>query len=127
METAKNPDVMTMKEVEWELKKRKVKNFIHEKYEAGKKFVGENKEDLAKVAIAVGPVALLGVKKAIKAKSLKHEDFLRKTRHWDPREGEYYYSKRPLSSKELINLKKLYKEDGFSKGEALQIMGLSAK
>ena len=122
--TNREPDVMTMKEVEWELKKRKVKKFVKDKYDATKKFCVDHKEELTRVAVMAAPAALYGIKKAMKVKALNHEEFLRKTRHWDPREGEYYYSKRILSSKELIKLQKLYKE-GYSKGEALQMMHLS--
>lgn len=120
----REPDVMTMKQVDWELKKRRVKRWWKDRVDDTKAFVSDHKEECAKIALAAAPVALYGIKKAMKVKTLHHEEFLRKTRHWDPREGEYYYSKRILSSKELIKLQKLYKE-GYSKGEALQMMHLS--
>lgn len=54
----------------------------------------------------------------------KHkEDDRKDCGFYDPRKGTWYYSKRPLSEVEKLELDRLY-DTGLSKGEALREMGL---
>ncbi len=62
-------------------------------------------------------------KKAIKAADDKRQIRMVECRHYDPRTGENWFTRRPLNSKEQLKLDRLYKS-GLSKGEILEQMRL---
>lgn len=64
-----------------------------------------------------------GGKKILKNVGIKKELRITECRHYDRRTDEYWMSRRPLKTAEKLQLEKYY-QDGMSKGEALQRMGL---
>lgn len=70
----------------------------------------------------VGAAAYLG-KKGIRWAEDKRQMRLVECRHYDPRTGENWFTRRPLTSAEQLRLDKDYKS-GLSKGEILQSMRL---
>lgn len=55
-------------------------------------------------------------------REIRHEQYIADCRFYDPRIGEYVFSDRKLSNDEKLRFNKLYQE-GYSKREALNIMG----
>lgn len=70
----------------------------------------------------IGATAYTG-KKLFKIAGENREIKLIQCRHYDPRTGENWFTKRPLKSHEQLKLDREYKE-GLSKGEILLKMGL---
>lgn len=112
-------DVIDMKKVKWELRKRKAQEVVCKAYNNTVKFVNDNKEFLV---VAV-PSASMAVKKMVTAASSAREDKDRKVRFYDHKLGCYWYAKRPLKPKELLNVQNRLKQ-GESYGDILASMKL---
>lgn len=95
-----------------EQKKREVKKFCKEHPEAA--FFG--------ATTLVGAGSFVG-KKMINGVGKKREFKLLECKHYDNRTAQYWFSKRPLKTSEKLMMEKMYNE-GMSKGEILQHMGL---
>jgi hypothetical protein len=112
-----------LKNVDWELKKKKVKEKTQE---AARKFgdwFNRNEETIRTWAPIVIPGIGLAFRQAIREHNNKSEIRAKELYHWDPRRGEYYMSRRPLTSSEQLELDRLYSL-GYTKGEALKKMKL---
>ena len=119
----RNDNAIDMKQVQKEIKRRKRKEWIEDKKRRVKAWIVENQETLKVVTpIVVSGLVAVG-KHSMKARKVAKEEERLYCRHWDPREGEYYWSTRPLKAGEKIELQELY-ASGLSKGEALRRLGL---
>lgn len=119
----RNGNVIDMKQVQKEIKRRKRKEWIEDKKRRVKAWIVENQETIKIVTpIVVSGLVAVG-KHSMSARKQRKEDERLYCRHWDPREGEYYWSTRPLRANEKLELQNLYSR-GMSKGEALRRMGL---
>ena len=103
--------------------KEKIKDAARKAVFATEKFYYDHEDEIRKWAPIVVPGAIGSVKLAMKHRKREEERRYADCRHWDPRKGTYYWSKRPLKSRELLELDRLY-DQGYSKGEALRRMGL---
>lgn len=72
------------------------------------------------VAIPVIGKILLGLLRLLRN---LHDDWYDKTDYYDPRTGEHWYVRRPLTNREKLNLERRY-NNGESKGSILHSMGL---
>ena len=113
----------TMNKIDWELKKRKIKEKLKEVRNDLGRFYYDNEEAIRTWAPVLIPAAGFGVKHMLKQKTIRDEERSKELYHWDPRRGEYYMSRRPLKSSEQLELDRLYSQ-GYSKGEALKRMKL---
>lgn len=117
----------TMKKIDWELKKRKLREKVSDAakkaYNGTRNFCAKHEEGIKKWAPVVLPAVGIGIKQLVKDHRKAKEDFDIRTRHWDPRVGDYFWSRRVLTAKEKLELNRLY-DMGYSKGEALRRMGL---
>lgn len=86
-------------------------------------FYNDHETELRKWAPVIVSGTVATVRVAYRNHKRKAETIDLKCRHWDPRMGEYYWSKRPLRTAEKLKLDDLYSR-GYSKGEALRTMGL---
>ena len=83
------------------------------------RFCVENKEVVVPMAIAAA-----GAGKALgKMHAAHREDYTHERRHWDPRAGEYYESRRKLNKHEKLEMDARYRA-GESKIQILNDMGL---
>lgn len=73
-------------------------------------------------SVIIGSASYIG-KKAFRIVENKQAMKAVECRHYDPRTGENWFTRRPLNSKEQLQLDKLYKS-GLSKGEILESMRL---
>lgn len=96
------------------------------KWEDFKYFCYENKEMVAAVLIVLIPALSKTVSSSARAYAAHREDVRRKTDYFDPRTSEHWFTKRPLSASEKLELEKRYNE-GESKGEILDSMRLLKK
>ena len=94
-------------------KAKEVKNDVY-------KFYLDNETFIKAVAIPTAVVATRQIVKTHKKNADKHSF---ECDHYDPRLGIHFTSRRPLTNSEKISLQRLY-EKGYSKGEALGILGL---
>lgn len=113
-------------QLKWEAnaKKLKLKKEVERKAAATAKWISENKE----IVIVATPIVYKVGKGVIKYAVNKHDDRReakeRELQHWDPSAGEWFDSRRPLSSKEKVRMTELQSQNGWNKGEALKHMGL---
>lgn len=101
--------------------KAKVKTM--EACDQAKVFYRDHEAEIRKWAPIVASGTIATVRVAYRNHKRHAETIDLKCRHWDPRLGEYYWSKRPLRTGEKLKLDDLYSR-GYSKGEALRTMGL---
>lgn len=95
--------------------KRKVLNGIYQTVN----WCVHNKELALGIAAAgVGTAKVVG-----KLGAAKREDYVHEIRHWDPRAGEYYESRRKLNKREKLEMDARYRA-GESKIQILNDMGL---
>lgn len=87
------------------------------------RFAKEHPEAAFFAATTAVGAASYGGKKLFKHIGVKKELRLMECRHYDRRTDEYWFGKRPLKTQEKLKLEKMY-QSGYSKGEALQTMGL---
>lgn len=104
----------------FEKTKEKVSDKTKEVTSDALKFYYDNETFVKAVAIPAGVVATRQLVKAHRKTSEKRSF---ECDHYDPRMGIHFTSRRPLTNSEKISLQRLY-EKGYSKGEALQILGL---
>ena len=64
-----------------------------------------------------------GAKIIGKIHASNREDYIHERRHWDPRAGEYYESRRKLNKREKLEMDERYRA-GESKIQILNSMGL---
>lgn len=86
-------------------------------------FYMDHETEIRKWAPVLVSGTVATVRVAYRNHKRKAETIDLKCRHWDPRLGEYYWSRRPLRTSEKLKLDDLYSR-GYSKGEALRQMGL---
>lgn len=104
----------------FEKTKEKVSDKAKEVKNDAAKFYYDNETFIKAVAIPTAVVATRQIVKTHKKHTDKHTF---ECDHYDPRLGIHFTSRRPLSNSEKISLQRLY-ERGYSKGEALKILGL---
>lgn len=111
-------DMRTLKEkwetLKWRCEQKKRKLF---------KWANEHPQAAFFTATTIVGGVSYGGKKILKHAGLKKELKIAECRHYDRRTDEYWFSKRPLKTQEKLKLEKMY-QSGYSKGEALQVMGL---
>ena len=92
--------------------------------DAVKRWADENPSEAAGLVCSVVFVGGGTAVKAISAKKKEKEEFEeRECRQWDPVTGQYYYIKRPMKSREKLELDRRM-EAGERKGEILRDMRL---
>lgn len=91
--------------------------------DAAKRFYYDHETEIRAWAPVITGGVMAAGRMAVKHHKVKKEEKLVTCRHWDPRKGSYYWSKRPLKPTEQLALDDLY-DQGYSKGEALRRMGL---
>lgn len=102
---------------------RRGKNKVGETVDKGKKFAGEHKEEIAVFAILFGPGLVKLMNTALRARMQMREDRYDECNYYDPRTGEHWYTRKPLTSRQKLNLETRY-NNGESKGEILRSMGM---
>lgn len=119
-------EVIDMKKVQWELKKRELKEKASAKARQARDFVNRNRE----VLVAVVPAAAIGVKSLARCagsfargRAVKAETRDRQTRFYDHSLGAYWYTKRPLKQSEQLEVSKR-KAAGESYGDIFRSMRL---
>lgn len=119
-------EVIDMKKVKWELKKRELKEKAAVKVQQGREFVNQNRE----ILVAVVPAAAIGVKSLArfagsfaKGRAVKAEARDRQTRFYDHSLGAYWYTKRPLKQSEQLEVSRR-KAAGESYGDIFRSMKL---
>mgnify|MGYP007069887838 CR=1 FL=1 len=106
--------------------KEKVHDFtarLKLKWEDFKKFCSENKEAVLAVLLVLIPAISKMASSGAKAYAEHKEDRRRQTDYYDPRTGEHWYTKKPLTANQKLNLEQRY-NSGESKGAILKDMGL---
>ena len=83
----------------------------------------DHEADIRNWAPIIAAVGAVAVKKGLKTHKKNEEIRERECSHYDPRNHQWYDSRRPLTSKEKLKLDQMY-ESGISKGEALRRMKL---
>ena len=106
-----------------EKSKEKVKDTAKAAWLKVEKFYYDHEDGIRTWAPVIVSGGLAAGKFAAKHHKARAERLRIDCRHWDPKKGTYYYSKRPLKSSELLELDYWY-DSGYSKGEALRRMGL---
>lgn len=112
-----------LKDVDWELKKRKAKEKFQDGVAAFGAWYNRNEETIRTYAPILVPAVGLAIRQGIKSHNNRVEIRAKELYHWDPKRGTYYMSRRPLKSSELLELDRLYSL-GYTKGEALKSMKL---
>lgn len=118
--------VDTMETVNKELRKRRFWSKVEGTCERVGTFLKDHEEEIKTVAPVAVPLGGMLVRSVLKQRKTQKELNMKKLWHYDPRDGEYYVSRRPLKSWEKLKLRELY-ESGMSKGEALRKMKLLGK
>lgn len=108
----------TMKMFKREERKRKLKQKVNEVIQ-----FHEEHPWVIPVVLTVGAYSVKAISKGVAGYKTHVEVNHRNCEHWDPRVGEYFTSKRKLTSAEQDKLNQLY-ASGLTKGEALSKMGL---
>ena len=111
------------KSIDWELKKRKIKEKAQDAMNSFGAWYYRNEDAIRTYAPIVVPAVGLAIRQGIKSHNNRVEIRAKELYHWDPRRGTYYMSRRPLKSSELLELDRLYSL-GYTKGEALKQMKL---
>ena len=99
----------------------KAKDWSKEKLTDAKEFVSENKGELLFLTMILGPGLIKIGDTAIRKKMQDKDRRLDECDYYDPRTGEHWYTKRPLSASQKLNLERRY-NNGESKGEILRSM-----
>lgn len=112
-----------LEEIDWELKKRKLKDMGHNLKARAVTFYYNHEQACKGGVVLVGGFLAKGVKDAFREhrKSKEHENASRW--QYDFRDHEWYEAKRPLNNKEKSQLKEMY-DAGMSKKDALKKMRL---
>ena len=87
-----------------------------------KDWIVNNKEVSIAVAVAVGPSLFKAIGKYFGYRKVKKTEEKRERGYYDPRTGEWWYTRKPLNSYEKLELERRYK-NGESKGKILMSMG----
>lgn len=111
-------DNRTFKE-KWTQFKAKVKA----KWEDVKWWCAGNKELVVAVLVVLIPALAKTANGAARAYAEHKEDERRQKDIFDPRTGDHWFTKRPLTSKEKLELERRY-DNGERKGQILDDMGL---
>ena len=116
----------TMKKIDWELKKRKLKEKVGDAakkaYNGTRNFCAKHEEEIKKWAPVVLPAVGIGIKQLVKDHRKAKIDEERCMKHWDPRAVEWSYSRRKLNAREQYEFQRLY-DMGYSKSEDRQLLG----
>lgn len=104
----------------FEKTKEKTKDKAKEVKNDVTKFYYDNETFIKAVAI---PAAVVATKQIVTSRKKHTDKHSFECDHYDPRLGIHFTSRRPLTNSEKISLQRLY-EKGYSKGEALMILGL---
>ena len=99
----------------------KAKSFGKEVWDDTKDFVKENKGTIAFYTMILGPGALKLGSEFLKNQRQKKESRYDECDYYDPRTGEHWYVRSPLSNRQKLELERRY-NDGESKGYILQTM-----
>ena len=119
-------EVIDMKKLKWELRKRKIQDRAVALYHRTEKFVVENKELLT---VGIPAMAVITknvthtVTKLTHNRNLKLDERAKSSRWYDPSLGHYWYTKRPLSSSEQLAVKRR-RDAGEKLGDILESMKL---
>ena len=105
-----------------EAKRAEFKEKVKDTASAVYNWAGDHKAEIAGVALFL----LAGTKQVNKIVDNHRDDVIRKRRIYDPKEGHYWNLRRELRTDEYLELERLEKR-GYSKGEALKMMGLLKK
>lgn len=113
---------MNLKEkIDWE--KKKFRNRVNNAYARARTFYYSHETDIRAGAAIAAPLMALGIKRVVKDHNDKKERNARECEHYDWRTHTWYTSRRPLTSREKLELDRMY-DEGMSKGEALRRMRL---
>lgn len=119
-------ETIDLKKVQWELKKRELK----EKAMTGVRKVGDFMKENRETLVVVVPAAAVGIKSLTrgvnaiaKRSAVKREIKDRQTRFYDHRLGKYWYTKRPLKANEQLEVSRR-KAAGESYGDIFRSMRL---
>lgn len=99
----------------------KAKIWAHDKWEDTKVFVKENKAELLFLTMILGPGILKMGDTAIRKKMQDRDRRIDECDYYDPRTGEHWYTRKPLSNNQKLNLERRY-NNGESKGDILRSM-----
>ena len=106
--------------------KRRKREKIKNDFVDGVKKVGnwcvEHPVETVGIVVTVAGGIYKGGRLITRNREIRHEQYIADCRFYDPRIGEYVFSDRKLSNDEKLRFNKLYQE-GYSKREALNIMG----
>ncbi len=118
-----------MEQFKWRVngKVNSFKKEVEKKAQETAKWVSENKEVVIVLTPVVYKVGKGVIKYAINRYDDKRESYERELMHWDPSAGEWFDSRRPLTSKEKVRMSELQAQNNWNKGEALKHMGLLSK
>lgn len=86
-----------------------------------KEFVGEHKAEIGFCIMFLGPGALKLADTAIRRKNTEKDKRNDDCDYYDPRTGEHWYTRKPLTTNQRLNLERRY-NNGESKGEILRSM-----
>ena len=107
---------------------RKVKDFIGkgrdkviDGWHATCRFVGENKREIGFTMLVLGPGLLKMGDTIIRTRKLDKVKKQDECDYYDPRTGEHWYTRKPLTNNQKLNLEQRY-NNGESKGEILRSM-----
>ena len=108
--------------------KEKVKGAIHdakakvgEAWDDTKTFVRENKGELLFLTMILGPGILKMGDTVLRRRSANRDRREDECDYYDPRTGEHWYTRRPLTPNQKLNLERRY-NNGESKGSILRSM-----
>ena len=99
----------------------KAKNTAADIWTDTKEFVSEHKGEIAFYTLILGPGAIKLANTVIKKKAADRERRFDECDYYDPRTGEHWYTKRPLTNRQKLNLEQRCR-DGESKGAILRSM-----
>ena len=117
METVDNRTFKEKVKGAWAGAKIKAKDM----WDGTKQFVSENKGTIAFYSFILGPGLIKLADTAIRTSRMDKERRYDECDYYDPRTGEHWYTRKPLTSNQKLNLEQRFK-NGESKGEILKSM-----
>ena len=97
------------------------KQKVEDGYNKVKKVVTDHPVETLTVVCMLGPGVLKVANSAIRARQQDKETKYNECDYYDPRTGEHWYTKKPLTANQKLNLEQRYKL-GESKGSILRDM-----
>ena len=117
METVDNRDLKQKIHDGWTKARVKVDNAIY----TVKKTVTDHPQETIAIALVAIPGVLKCANSAMRLRQQSRETRYNECDYYDPRTGEHWYTRKPLTNAQKLNLETRYKS-GESKGEILRDM-----